>query len=235
MAATALVASLVAVVGSTAATSPAAAAAPLPALALDVVSARTAGPKPDFAQKGDVVTDYKFLVQKIEAGDPTQSAAYCLPMNKGNAGASNANYPAGCNWPGTRTSNTGDPIVAQGTQDDVASVTTDKLADGHYIVSVKADGYEIGAGYFDVPLTSPVKVELQPYPLPLATIRVRVFQDIVPPTASTRSTPSPASAASARSSTTCSATSRPTTTATPSAPSTSTTTPGRSSSSTASP
>ena len=180
MAATALVASLVAVVGSTAATSPAAAAAPLPALALDVVSARTAGPKPDFAQKGDVVTDYKFLVQKIEAGDPTQSAAYCLPMNKGNAGASNANYPAGCNWPGTRTSNTGDPIVAQGTQDDVASVTTDKLADGHYIVSVKADGYEIGAGYFDVPLTSPVKVELQPYPLPLATIRVRVFQDIVP-------------------------------------------------------
>ncbi len=182
MAASALVLSLVAAIGSTAATSPAAAASPLPALDMDVVSARTAGPAPDFKQKGEVVSDYQFLVQKIEAGDPTQSAADCLPMNKGNAGATNALYPAGCDWPGTRTSNTGDPIVAQGTQDDMANgtVTTDKLADGRYIVSVKADGYEIGAGYFDVPLTAPVKVELQPYPLPLATVRVRVFQDIVP-------------------------------------------------------
>lgn len=54
------------------------------------------------------------------------------------------------------------------------------LPDGRYLVSVSADGYKLDGAHFTVPLDGPVTVELQPTPLPDATIRAWVFEDISP-------------------------------------------------------
>ncbi len=45
-----------------------------------------------------------------------------------------------------------------------------------------ADGYKLGGAHFTVPLADPglLTVELQPHPLPPATMRIKVFEDISP-------------------------------------------------------
>lgn len=54
------------------------------------------------------------------------------------------------------------------------------LPDGRYLISVLADGYKLDGAHFSVPLEDPgvVTVELQPNPLPTATIQAAVFEDI---------------------------------------------------------
>jgi hypothetical protein len=56
------------------------------------------------------------------------------------------------------------------------------LPDGKYLISVLADGYKLDGVHFNVPLESPgiVTVELQPTPLPTATIQAEIFEDISP-------------------------------------------------------
>ncbi len=108
----------------------------------------------------------------------------CLPPSNNTASVTyDANYPNNCDWPGTRDSNTADPIITQGTEADINAVTG--LDPGEYLISVKADGHEIGGSHFTVPITVPatgpaITVRLQPYPLPLATLRIRVFEDSAP-------------------------------------------------------
>ncbi len=189
-----------------------AAAAPLThTLSLNVVAARTLNSGPGFVHAGDPVTKYQFLIQRVEIGNPYDKTTNCLPPSNngtpdpvtGQPQTFDANYPNNCQWGGTRLSNTGDPIVTQGTVDPAnniddlaAAMATKQLDDGNYIVSIKADGYEIGGANFTVGapadpanpswyakqpgITGPVTVKIQEGPLPLANVRIRIFQDSAP-------------------------------------------------------
>ena len=51
-----------------------------------------------------------------------------------------------------------------------------------YLASLTADGYQIGGTHFSVPMKAPgvVKVFLNPFPIPLGTIRLKAFADTKP-------------------------------------------------------
>ena len=74
------------------------------------------------------------------------------------------------------------PIFTQGTQDDFANGAGINLPDGKYLISILADGYKIGGQHFTMPLEVPglVTVELQPHPLPSATMRIKAYEDVSP-------------------------------------------------------
>ncbi|RCG28619.1 hypothetical protein DQ384_23000 [Sphaerisporangium album] len=137
---------------------------------LRVVSART----------GDPVTSYKFLVTKDDTGDPAHPRdAACLP----GSGAPETSYPKTCDWPSTHTFTGGaggaGNLVTQGTEAEFSETTGLNLPEGKYMVSVVADGFKIDGGWVTVPSPErgPLTVRLQPDPLPLAQIRVTVFED----------------------------------------------------------
>ena len=205
--ATALLLGLVAVT-STAVVAPAAATTSTLSLRFFNGVAQAGG-----APKGAEITTpltFQFLIQREATGQANDSAYNCLPPKAG--GSHDAAYPNNCQWPGTRTSNTGDPIVASGNQDNFANpstahpaislstlrdtcLTPDATANRtsqspapscRFLISIKADGYEVGGAHFSLPtsgaatLDGPLAVMLLKYPLPLATIRVRLFKDTVP-------------------------------------------------------
>jgi hypothetical protein len=127
---------------------------------------------------GDPVSTYKFIINADNTGDPSQ------PMTPDCSPATDSDYPANCNWPSIHTVQGASPIVAQGDQNDLDATTHGlNLPNGKYLISVIADGFKIDGEHFSVPLADPglVTVRAQPFPLPLATLRVRVFEDISPP------------------------------------------------------
>ncbi|GAA1974470.1 hypothetical protein GCM10009798_39640 [Nocardioides panacihumi] len=152
---------------------------------LQVVAARSVGPAAGLIHKGDAVTSYKWIVNEDDTGDPGAASAplldRCLPPRAA-GGSSNADYADTCPWPSTRQTSGYSPIVAQGTDADLnGSTSLDGLPQGKYLLSVTADGYKIGGQHFVVAGdTQTVKVDLDPTPLPLATIRIDVFDDSVP-------------------------------------------------------
>jgi uncharacterized repeat protein (TIGR01451 family) len=145
-------------------------------LTLNVISARTelnapGGP----VAKGDPIGTYQYIINVDNTGDPTQPrSAGCSP--------SNAGYPDSCDWPSIRAVPGAAPVFTQGDQADFANGASLNLPDGKYLISVMADGYKIGGQHFTVPLEAPglVTVELQPHPLPPATMRIKVFEDVSP-------------------------------------------------------
>jgi len=155
-------------------------------LTLSVVSARTEADHPGGpVLKGDPVAEYKYLINVDNTGDPTQpQEPDCSPYlydPNGDISGSNTAYPESCDWPSVREVPGSAPIFTQGDQTDFAGGGID-LPDGKYLISVLADGYKMGGAHFTVPLTdtAPVTVALQPHPLPGATMRIRVFEDISP-------------------------------------------------------
>ena len=130
----------------------------------------------------------------IDAGDLAINASdVCRPLTASNPDGDPA-FPANCNWPSVHPV-LASPVVTQGDSSEwnltaamnsLPAGTT--LAPHKYIVSVSADGYEIGGAHFTVPMTvagaanSPgvITVGLNPYPIPLGTIQVKVFQDAAP-------------------------------------------------------
>jgi hypothetical protein len=150
-------------------------------LTLSVIAARTEPDAPGGAVlKGDPISDYKYLISVDNTGDPTQQSGLgsgCSVYDPG--------YPDNCDWPSVREMPGGAPIYTQGTQDDF--VAGFDLPDGKYLISVLADDYKLGGIHFTVPLPDPdpvtganLVVELQPHPLPSATMRIKVFEDISP-------------------------------------------------------
>lgn len=136
-------------------------------LALNVVSARSAGP----INQGDPITEYQYLINIDNTGNPTQARnSGCAPDNAG--------YPDSCDWPSIRAVPGAAPIFTQGDQSDFGPGLT--LPDGKYLISVVAEGYKIGGAHFTVPMNGAVQVKLQPHPLPAATMRIKVFEDISP-------------------------------------------------------
>jgi IPT/TIG domain-containing protein len=132
------------------------------------------------------VTEYKWLLNRDDAGDATQPIEDCFPDGvtgiDGVVGT-NPDYPAGCDWPSIHSVRGGsaavDQVVTQGDQDDLSEAIGLALPDGKYLISVLADGYKLDGAKFTVPMESPalVTVGVQPNPLPLATLRIKVFND----------------------------------------------------------
>lgn len=145
-------------------------------LYLNLVSARTEPLAFDGAgvTKGDpVTTPYRWLISVDNTGDPLQ------PRDAG-CSRDDPDYPANCNWPSIRTIPGWAPVYTQGDQDDLNGTTGVTLPPGKYLISVVAEGYKIGGRHFRVPLSEPglLTVALQPLPLPPATMRIRVFEDV---------------------------------------------------------
>lgn len=142
-------------------------------LSLNVVSARTEPNAPGGpVQEGAPITTYRYLINEDNTGTPTQ------PRTPGCAPSDPA-YPLNCDWPSLREVPGAAPIYTQGTQADFAAGGFD-LPPGKYLISVLAEGYKIGGAHFTVPMTGPVTVRLHPDPLPTATMRIKVFEDVSP-------------------------------------------------------
>ncbi|MFC0006407.1 hypothetical protein [Micromonospora siamensis] len=159
---------------------PAAAEPTTGAITLAVVSARTVGPRPQ-VQRGDPVSAYHWLITADDSGDPHDAPEHCLPARAGVASA--PDFADHCRWPSIRNTPGAVPVVAQGDQDTLAAGTPlDGLPAGRYLISVTADGYKIDGEHFTVTpgRTTDVSVGMQPYPLPLGTVRLRVFEDAAP-------------------------------------------------------
>lgn len=144
-------------------------------LTLNVISARTdprafggAG-----VTAGDAVTEYQYIINIDNTGTTEQRAPTgdCSPSD-------DAAYPENCNWTSIAGIASSSPIYTQGDQSDFVGGLD--LPDGRYLISVLADGYKLDGAHFSVPLDGPVTVAMQPFPLPDATIRARVFQDNAP-------------------------------------------------------
>ncbi|MBM0227731.1 carboxypeptidase-like regulatory domain-containing protein [Micromonospora sp. ATA51] len=173
-------ASVLLLVGFVVPPGPAAAEPTTGAITLQVVSARTVGPAPQI-QQGDPVTDYRWLITADDTGDPHDALEHCLPARAGVASA--PDFADHCRWPSIRNTPGAVPVVAQGDQAKLAAGTAlDGLPAGRYLISVTADGYKIDGEHLTVTAgqTTAVRVGMQPYPLPLGTVRLRVFDDSVP-------------------------------------------------------
>lgn len=147
-------------------------AAPPNDLSLAVVAGRTETSIPVSA--GDPVGSYEYIINIDNTGsnELTSAVDECAPGDPG--------YPAECGWVSIAGQPGSSPIFTQGDQGDFASPMT--LPDGDYLISVLADGYKLGGKHFTVPFTDTglVTVELEPAPLPAATIQASVFEDISP-------------------------------------------------------
>lgn len=165
---------------------PAEVAAETTTIALQVTSARTEPKALDGAgvTKGDPVDQYEFLINIDNTGDFTDSTD-CNPFLDEAYTQRNPNYPEGCDWPSIRTVPGWAPIYFQGTQDDLNELVTLDLPAGKYLISVTADGYKIDGEHFTIPAPDPdgdgvalLEVGVHPYPLPPATLVIKVFEDM---------------------------------------------------------
>jgi hypothetical protein len=175
-----IVASSLILVGFVVPPQTAAAAPTTGAITLQVRSARTVGPPPQI-QLGTPVSAYRWLITADDAGDAHDTLQHCLPARAGVA--STPDFADHCQWPSIRNTPGAVPVIAQGDQAKLASGTAlDGLPPGRYLISVTADGYKIDGSHFTVTpgQTTAVTVGMQPYPLPLGTIRIRVFHDNIP-------------------------------------------------------
>ena len=104
--------------------------------------------------------------------------------------------PAACNWPSIHNI-TSSPVVSEGSQNDwgpqtpipfFSSATGRGLKDGRYLISVTANGYQIGGAHFvvtnghvsglDASAAGAVVVSLNPLPIPLSNVRLKVYGDM---------------------------------------------------------
>lgn len=144
-------------------------------LQLNVISARTeprafggAG-----VNYGDPVAEYLYIINVDNTGttDQRSPGEGCTPND--------ADYPDSCNWTSVAGIKSSSPIFTQGTQADFSAGGID-LPDGRYLISVLADGYKLDGEHFSVPLSGPITVAMQPFPVPDGTIRAMVFEDNAP-------------------------------------------------------
>src|SRR6478672_4368482 len=142
--------------------------------------------RPRFVHQHDPITDYKWMVNVDDTGDPGtaahQGTGSCLPPGA-TGGSTDPDFADTCPWPSIRNTSGYAPIVAQGNQDDLGTSTAlDNLPPGKYLISVTADGFKIDGEHFTVQpgSTQQVTVGMNPTPLPLTTIQIQVFQDQAP-------------------------------------------------------
>ncbi len=134
---------------------------------------------------GDAITTYQWMVNKDDTGDPgtatNRDTQHCLPSQAPNGSPSGTDIVNTCAWPSIRATNGWAPVVAQGTQADLDATKSLALDGGKYLISVTADGYKIAGSHFTVNgATQKVTVKMLPTPMPLATIKIQVFNDYAP-------------------------------------------------------
>jgi hypothetical protein len=159
-------------------TAPNAHAAQPGSITLHAESARTVGLAPGQVRKGAAITKYKWLIAAEDVGNPKDAAQNCLPARAGGV----ADFATKCQWPSVRYTPGAVPVIAQGDETDLNdSKPLEALPPGRYLISVTADGYKIDGAHFTIDGgNQPVTVSMQPYPLPLGNVRIRVFNDSVP-------------------------------------------------------
>ena len=147
--------------------------------------------------KGDPVTTFKYLVNQEDTDNNTQPASACQPTSgqperhaeQTACGHRSATSPARrTQRRARRNATTGfqglvpdsSPVVTSGDQADFANGGTIDLPPGKYLISFVADGHKIDGAHFttdDSATTKIINAQAQPYDLPLATLRVQVFND----------------------------------------------------------
>lgn len=144
-------------------------------------------PNPPGIHKGDPISQYKFIINVNNVGDPFQPRyPDCSLFMDETLTITNTVYPANCNWPSIMAVPSSSPIVTQGDftilNDTITGTLT--LPDGDYLISVMADDFKLDGQWFTLPMESDpttgtgiVEVVLQPYPLPTATAAFKVFND----------------------------------------------------------
>jgi hypothetical protein len=146
-------------------------------------------------QKGDPISVYNYIINEDNTGnpfpniDPVTGVDPCHPYLDPPANTIvNTAYPDSCNYPGVRAVPSNSPIVTQGDQTWLSETQTLALDSGSYLVSVSSEDFKVSGQWFTLPMeedtpgsgVATVLVEMQPYPLPVATIRVKVFNDNTP-------------------------------------------------------
>jgi len=129
---------------------------------------------------GETIAHFKWQINADNIGDPTFDPANCLPANAADANtptAGSGNYPDACTWPSIRAIDGSSPVIANGDETDIPSGGL-QLPNGKYLVSVTAEGFKIDGAHFTVDGASQtVLVQMNPTPLPTATVRVHIFND----------------------------------------------------------
>lgn len=134
-------------------------------------------------KKGDAVAAFKYIVNVDNTGTTASRgpSGVCDPAGNG--------FPGSCHWTSMGVPGSA-PIATQGDEKDFANGGTISLPDGRYLVSVLADGYKLDGEHFTVANNAIVVgptdaggkliVQLQPTPVPDATVRALVFNDNSP-------------------------------------------------------
>jgi SdrD B-like protein len=147
------------------------------AVTLRVQSARTEPDAPGGpVTAGDPITAYRFIINEDNTGSTEQreTSPDCTPENPDYA-MGDANP---CAWTSVAGLASSSPIVTQGDETILNDATSLTLPDGRYLISVLADGYKLDGLHFSIPRANPLlTVDLQPDPLPTATVQALVFGD----------------------------------------------------------
>ena len=152
-------------------------------------SARSVAAGPGFVHEGDPVTSYKWMVNVDDTGDPGTAAdpghaRSCLPPGA-EGGSTDPDFADTCPWPSIRYTPgwTADRRPGRPGRPQRHARPSTASPPGKYLISVTADGFKIDGAHFTVHRrrdTTPVVVRMNPTPLPLATIRIQVFNDQIP-------------------------------------------------------
>ena len=123
---------------------------------------------PPVARSTPAPFTYKWIINEDNVGDPHQASTarmastagdtmidgsdVCHPLTPTNPDGDPA-FPANCNWPSIHPV-LSSPVVTQGDSERVEPQRRDQLSfpNGKYLVSVSADGFEIGGAHFTVPM-----------------------------------------------------------------------------------
>jgi hypothetical protein len=147
------------------------------AVTLLVQSARTEPDAPGGpVTKGDPISAYRFIINEDNTGSTEQreTSPDCTPENPDYA-MGDANP---CAWTSVAGLASSSPIVTQGDESALNEATSLTLPEGRYLISVLADGFKLDGLHFSIPRAdSTLTVDLQPDPLPTATVQALVFND----------------------------------------------------------
>ncbi|MEZ4615454.1 MAG: hypothetical protein R2867_08055 [Caldilineaceae bacterium] len=147
-------------------------------LTLNVISARSEPRAPGGpVVQGDPITMFKYIINEDNTGTTTQRPNPTTGAPPNACTPAGSGYPGSCGWVSIAGTASNSPIYTQGDEHDFPLTN---LPAGRYLISVIADGYKLDGAHFTVPMNGPLTVELQPFPLPDATIRAFIFNDISP-------------------------------------------------------
>ncbi|HYF93789.1 MAG TPA: NosD domain-containing protein [Symbiobacteriaceae bacterium] len=110
-------------------------------------------------------------IKAVRSGTAEPLAEFAFLVNENNV--RDPRDPDPSRWPSLSPGASHSPVAVTG---DSGSATVE-VPPGRYLVTVRAPGHKLGGEWVTVDGETDVTVALQPHPLPLSKIRVRVFHD----------------------------------------------------------